>query len=214
MLKKEVHKMRENYDAAFLLEVNCEKDPFQQFKNWFDEISDGVSIEPNAMSLATVDAAGQPTVRTVLLKGFDERGFVFFTNYESRKGKAIADNPKVSLCFWWREQQRQVHIQGIASRISRQESEAYFKTRPRGSQIGARISQQSQVIDGRSILEYSFEDMERAFADKEIPMPDNWGGYLVAPEVIEFWQGRESRLHDRIQYRKSGNGWILERLAP
>ena len=198
-----------------LAEQELNPDPLLQFQQWFEEaIATGIA-EPNGMSLATVDRDGQPWLRTVLLKLYDERGFVFFTNYESDKSRQIAGNPRVALLFPWVALARQIQITGTASRISAIESLKYFATRPRGSQIGAWASPQSRVIRSRSLLDAKVEEMLRKFSDGEIPLPDFWGGYRVAPETIEFWQGRESRLHDRFRYsREPEGGWRIERLAP
>lgn len=174
--------------------------PFRQFQRWFeDAIATGIP-EPNAMSLATVAAAGQPCLRTVLLKFYDEQGFVFFTNYESRKSRQIVGNPKVALIFPWVALARQISITGAASSVLTTEALKYFATRPRGSQIGAWVSPQSQVISSRSLLEAKVDEIRRKFAYGEIPLPDFWGGYRVVPDSIEFWQGRDSRLHDRFLY--------------
>jgi pyridoxamine 5'-phosphate oxidase len=197
-----------------LSETDLDADPIQQFQQWY-EAAIGTGIpEPNAMSLATVAADGQPSLRTVLLKLYDARGFVFFTNYESRKATEMAGNPRVACLFPWVALARQVNIVGQVEKISTAESLRYFATRPRGSQIGAWASHQSQVITSRSLLEMKVEEMRRHFADGEIPLPGFWGGYRVVPQSIEFWQGRESRLHDRFRYSRQGEGWALVRLAP
>lgn len=190
-------------------------DPIEQFQGWFDEaIATGIP-EPNGMSLATVDADGQPWLRTVLLKLYDRSGLVFFTNYESRKSHQIAGNPKVALLFPWVALARQVKIIGRAERIPTAESLKYFVTRPRGSQIGAWASPQSQVITSRSLLEAKVDEIKRKFSHGEVPLPDFWGGFRVVPQRIEFWQGRENRLHDRFAYSlKTDGGWHIERLAP
>lgn len=192
-----------------------EPDPSRQFQHWYEEaIATGIP-EPNAMSLATVAADGQPWVRTVLLKLYDETGFVFFTNYESRKSGQIAEQPKVALLFPWVALARQVQITGVASRIPTAESLKYFATRPRGSQIGAWASSQSRVIGSRSLLDAKVDGMRRKFSRGEVPLPGFWGGFRVKPDTIEFWQGRESRLHDRFLYSRAPQaGWRIERLAP
>ena len=197
-----------------LSEADLNVDPIRQFQQWY-EAAIGTGIpEPNAMSLATVAADGQPSLRTVLLKLYDERGFVFFTNYESRKATEMAGNPRVACLFPWVALARQVSIVGQVEKVSLSESLRYFTSRPRGSQIGAWASHQSQVITSRSLLEMKVDEMRRRFADGEIPLPGFWGGYRVLPQSIEFWQGRESRLHDRFRYCRQGDGWTLVRLAP
>jgi len=197
-----------------LSEADLDADPVLQFQRWY-EAAIGTGIpEPNAMSLATVAADGQPSLRTVLLKLYDERGFVFFTNYESRKASEMAGNPRVALLFPWVALARQVNIVGKVEKISTAESLRYFATRPRGSQIGAWASHQSQVITSRSLLEMKVDEMRRRFGDGEIPLPGFWGGYRVVPQSIEFWQGRESRLHDRFCYTRQGGAWVWARLAP
>ncbi len=201
--------------AQGLSRSELDPNPFRQFQRWFEETVGQAIPEPNAMSLATVDANGQPYIRTVLLKLYDESGFVFFTNYESRKSRQMAENPRVALLFPWVALARQVQIVGTARRIPTAESLGYFATRPRGSQIGAWASPQSQVITTRSLLEQKVAEIKRRFAEGEIPLPDFWGGYRVEPEMIEFWQGRDSRLHDRFQYvRDDGGRWLIQRLAP
>lgn len=190
-------------------------DPVRQFEQWYQATIAAGIPEPNAMSLCTVDAQGQPFVRTVLMKLYDHRGFVFFTNFESRKAQQIAINPRVAVLFPWVALARQVHITGHAERISSAESFAYFTTRPRGSQIGAWSSPQSRVITSRSLLESKVAEMKQRFANGEIPLPDFWGGYRIVPQAIEVWQGRESRLHDRFIYTRQASGdWRIERLAP
>jgi pyridoxamine 5'-phosphate oxidase len=198
-----------------LSRADLDADPIRQFQRWYEEtIATGIP-EPNAMSLATVAEDGQPWVRTMLLKLYDEQGFVFFTNYESRKSKQIAGQPRVALLFPWVALARQVQITGTASRIPTAESLKYFATRPRGSQLGAWASPQSRVISSRSLLEAKVEEMRRKLGRGEIPLPDFWGGFRVKPATMEFWQGRESRLHDRFRYsRAPAGGWHIERLAP
>jgi len=207
--------MRRSKTAAALEREDLEDDPIAQFEGWFRDACDPEYIDPNAMSLATVDDAGRPSSRTVLLKYFDDRGFVFFTNLESTKAAHIEKNTEVALLFFWRELGRQVRIRGTAARIPTRETLKYFATRPRGSQIGAWISAQSSVISSRSLLEAKFEELMRKFSDKEVPLPSFWGGYRVAPVEIEFWQGRSNRLHDRFLYRLQDDGsWSIDRLAP
>jgi pyridoxamine 5'-phosphate oxidase len=211
----DVSDMRRSKTAAALEREDLDDDPIAQFENWFREACDPECIDPNAMSLATVDAANRPSSRTVLLKYFDHRGFVFFTNLESTKAEHIERNAEVSLLFFWREHGRQVRIQGTAARIPTRETLKYFATRPRGSQIGAWISAQSSVISSRSLLEAKFDELKRKFAGKEVPLPSFWGGYRVAPVEIEFWQGRSDRLHDRFLYTLQEDGsWSIDRLAP
>ncbi|MFZ0788196.1 MAG: pyridoxamine 5'-phosphate oxidase [Chromatiaceae bacterium] len=206
---------REAAMARGLSRDALDPDPVRQFQRWFEEAIEQDIPEPNAMSLATVDTSGQPYIRTVLLKLYDKSGFVFFTNYESRKARQIGENPRVSLLFPWVALARQVQIVGTARRIPTAESLKYFASRPRGSQIGAWASPQSRVITTRSLLEEKVAEIKRHFAQGQIPLPDFWGGYRVEPEMIELWQGRESRLHDRFQYvRGEDRNWLIERLAP
>jgi pyridoxamine 5'-phosphate oxidase len=170
--------------------------------------------EPNAMVVATVDATGTPAQRIVLLKRIDERGYVFFTNYSSRKGEELAANPRASLLFPWQQLERQVRVEGTVSRLSEAENDAYFATRPRGSQIGAWASPQSQVIPDRTTLDRRYDEVAQRFGEGDIPRPQHWGGFCVEPEVVEFWQGRLGRMHDRLRYRRTADGWVTERLAP
>lgn len=207
--------MREEYMLSGLSEEGLAPGPFQQFELWFEQALAGNMLEPNAMSLATVSPEGQPSVRTVLLKYFDEEGFVFFTNYESLKAREIAHNPRVALLFPWLELERQVQISGTASKISHAESLKYFLSRPHGSQLGAWVSQQSSVISSRQMLLSKFDELKRKFQAGQVPLPSFWGGYRIVPDTFEFWQGRQSRLHDRFRYSRQPDGaWLIERLAP
>ena len=206
--------LRREYMYAGLSRADLDPDPFRQFERWFREATGGGLNNPNALSLATVGADGMPSIRTVLLKAFDRRGFVFYTNYGSRKAREIEANPKAAMLFHWLEFDRQVKIQGLVTRVSTAESLRYFATRPRGSQIGAWVSQQSSPIGSRTLLDQAFSSMKRKFGKGEIPLPDFWGGYRVDPVCIEFWQGRENRLHDRFEYRREGENWLIQRLAP
>jgi pyridoxamine 5'-phosphate oxidase len=207
--------MREHYAGAHLREEDLNADPFEQFALWMHEACDSDIVEPNAMTLATAGKDGFPTQRTVLLKSFDQRGFVFYTNIESRKARQISDNPHVSLLFPWLALQRQVAISGAAERIPTAEALAYFITRPFGSQIGAWASPQSRVVSTRALLEMKWEEAKRKFQEGRVPMPSFWGGFRVIPREIEFWQGREHRLHDRFRYTAIENrNWKIERLAP
>jgi pyridoxamine 5'-phosphate oxidase len=207
--------MRVDYRMGHLEEADLREDPFEQFAAWFGEACQAGLTEPNAMTLATVGTDGRPTVRTVLLKHWDSRGFVFFTNLESRKATHIAAHPQVALLFAWLPLQRQVAINGPTTRTSTAETVAYFVRRPFGSQLAAWASPQSRVISARAVLEMKWEEMKRKFREGEVPLPSFWGGYRVVPQQIEFWQGRESRLHDRFLYsREPDDRWKIERLAP
>lgn len=207
--------LRKDYSLAGLAEKDLARDPFRQFEKWFQEAEGAKIPEPNAMTLSTADAEGRPSARTVLLKGLDGRGFVFFSNYESRKGREVAGNPRVSLVFPWIAIERQVIVEGTATKMAREENEAYFHSRPRASQLGAWVAQQSTIITGREVLEDAMKALEKKHAGAEVPLPPNWGGWRVAPETVEFWQGRRSRLHDRLRYRRAKDGaWTVERLAP
>lgn len=206
---------RKDYSMAGLLEKDLARDPFRQFEKWFQEAEGAKVIEPNAMTVATATKDGRPSARTALLKGVDGRGFVFFTNYESRKGRELAANAWATLVFPWLAIERQVIIEGTVTRTSREESEAYFHSRPHASQLGAWVSQQSSIVAGRKVLEDGFKEIERKYAGMPVPLPPHWGGYRVAPELVEFWQGRRSRLHDRLRYRREKDGsWSIERLSP
>ena len=230
--------IRRDYNLTGLRRSDLDAEPLVLFRRWFDQaagersggrlrglaircykallgLDSAERIDVNAMTLATVDAAGRPSSRVVLLKGVDERGFIFFTNYDSRKGGEIAGNPNVALTFYWPDQERQVAVAGRAVQVPRTESEAYFKSRPRGSRLAAWASRQSSVIENREVLEAQWRELEAKYPGEAVPMPPNWGGFVVAPERIEFWQGRPSRLHDRFRYLKQADGkWLVERLSP
>jgi pyridoxamine 5'-phosphate oxidase len=207
--------IRTDYRKASLSEADVADDPIVQFQRWFADAIAAEVVEPNAMCLATATPDAYPSARTVLLKEADARGFVFFTDYRSRKGQELADNPCASLCFFWAELERQVRINGAVQRVSRAESDAYFQSRPRGSRIGAWTSAQSSVLESREMLEAQLAANEARFgADGHVPLPDHWGGFRVVPEEIEFWQGRPSRLHDRVQFRREAGAWVKRRLSP
>jgi pyridoxamine 5'-phosphate oxidase len=206
--------LRKDYTLAGLTEKDLARDPFRQFEKWFQEATAAKIAEPNAMTLCTATREGRPSARTVLLKGFDGRGFVFYTNYESRKGRELHENPNAALLFPWVVLERQVIIEGAVTKVPREESEAYFHSRPRASQLSAWISQQSTVITGREVLEESMKVLDQKYAGREVPLPPHWGGWRLAAETVEFWQGRRSRLHDRLRYRRDQDGWLIERLAP
>jgi len=210
---KKLAEMRVEYISQPLTPEDVHQDPMMQFAIWFKETLDANTHEPNAMTLAT-SINNKPSARIVLLKGATSKGFTFFTNYESRKAEEMHSNPNVSLVFFWHELARQVRIEGIVEKVSKQESEEYFHIRPKASQISATVSPQSKVIGSKLHLEEQHQRLTDEFADKEVPLPDYWGGYLVIPSRIEFWQGRENRFHDRIQYSKLNDQWIIERLAP
>lgn len=207
--------LRREYTQHGLSESEVAADPFVQFRAWFDHALSAQLPEPNAMTLATATPDGRPSARVVLLKGFDQRGFVFYTNYQSRKGGELDASPWAALVFFWPELERQIRIEGRVERVSPQESDDYFASRPAGSRLGAWASPQSQVIAGRDVLEQRLSAFTDQYAEQAIPRPPHWGGYRVVPTAIEFWQGRPSRLHDRLRYHRSDDQrWILERLAP
>ncbi|MET9803707.1 pyridoxamine 5'-phosphate oxidase [Streptomyces sp. NPDC006368] len=208
--------MREQYRTAELAEADLAAEPMEQFARWFQDVAGGGVIhEPNAMIVSTASPDGRPSSRTVLLKHFDERGFVFFTNYGSRKGMELDTNPYLSLLFPWHPVARQVIVTGTASRVSRDETAAYFRTRPHGSQLGAWASEQSSVIASRAELLARYEELAARFPEGEqVPVPPHWGGFLVVPDTVEFWQGHENRLHDRLRYVREGAAWRVERLSP
>lgn len=214
-MQDNLYNKRQSYEHGQLDTTSVDPNPMQQFRSWYYEVEDfgGVS-EVNAMAVATVDQQGQPKTRMVLLKKYDERGFIFYTNYQSEKGRSIAANPKVCLSFFWPNMERQVIIKGEAETISAAESDNYFASRPKGSQLGALVSEQSSVVDQRGLLEDELSRLEDQYQDKDIPRPQHWGGYLVRPTEFEFWQGRPNRLHDRIRYTLAGLDWEIERLAP
>lgn len=206
--------IRRDYMSAGLREADLAADPIAQFLQWFQEASRTETDDVNVMTLATAAPDGRPSARIVLLKGVDD-GFVFYTNYESHKGRELEENPNAALVFWWPTLARQVRIEGGVERVSVEESDAYFRSRPRGSRIGAIASPQSRVIENRDLLAGRVVALEEEYREKEeIPRPLHWGGYRLRPALVEFWQGRESRLHDRLQYRREGDGWIIERLGP
>ena len=206
--------LRLSYTKAGLSESEADPDPLRQFEIWMDQAMLSDLVEPNAMTLATCDSSGQPNARTVLLKSFDRQGFVFYTNYESRKSREIAENHAVCLLFYWGPLERQVRILGTVSRVSEEESDDYFRSRPIGHQLGAWVSNQSSIIQSREVLEQRLTQIVKRFERGPIPRPPHWGGFRVNPNLFEFWQGRSNRLHDRLEYVRSGDAWTIRRLSP
>lgn len=213
-MNKKIENLRKEYNLKNLNETEVNPNPIFQFDKWFNDAVNAQCFEPNAMTLATSTFEGKPSARIVLLKDFNDRGFTFFANYESKKGKQILQNPYGALVFWWPELERQVRIEGKIIKVSPAESDRYFRTRPEGSKIGAWASPQSQPIPNRKYLESLQSDFKEEFSGKTITRPPNWGGYILQPSLLEFWQGRQNRLHDRIQYTQVNDSWVIERLAP
>ena len=212
-MKMQTADIRKEYTFGVLRRSDLDPDPIQQFRNWFSEALGAEVPEPNAMALATVDSSGQPSCRIVLLKDFDHRGFSFYTNYQSRKGQELAENPKAALTLFWHGLERQICIRGSVEKLSRAESEAYYHSRPIGSRLGAWVSTQSEVIPNREYLEKKLEEITAKYGETP-PIPEYWGGYVLKPVTLDFWQGRPNRLHDRFLYTREGSGWKLKRLAP
>jgi pyridoxamine 5'-phosphate oxidase len=210
-----IRAQRKDHNRSCLLEEDVDPDPIRQFMAWYDEASQSGVAESNALALATAAPDGRPSVRMVLLRGIDARGFTFFTNYESRKARELEANPRAAIVFFWHEHERQVRAEGEVERTSSAESDDYFRTRPKGAQLGARASPQSEVLAGREVLDAEFHRLENRYQDDAVPRLANWGGYRLVPQSIEFWQGRPNRLHDRLRYtRRPEGGWLIDRLAP
>jgi pyridoxamine 5'-phosphate oxidase len=207
--------LRREYTCEGLREADARTNPFEQFKHWFNQAIAAQLPEPNAMTIATATVEGKPSARMVLLKDYDERGFVFYTNYTSQKGRQLSENPWGAIVFWWAQLERQVRIEGRVEKVAPEESDAYFHSRPKGSQLGARASDQSQVVESRDVLEQRLQQLKDEYEDKEVPRPTHWGGFRLIPEAIEFWQGRPNRLHDRLLYQRQEDGsWYTQRLSP
>jgi pyridoxamine 5'-phosphate oxidase len=214
-MDKTIADLRRDYTLQGLSKVDVDSNPFVQFFKWFDQARNAQIIEPNAMTIATATTNGVPSARIVLLKDFDERGFVFYTNYNSHKAQELITNPQASLVFWWGELERQIRISGTVEKVSQQESDEYYYSRPFTSRLGAWASNQSQTIPNREVLEQKLEELKAAYPNQDIQRPPHWGGFRVIPKEIEFWQGRSSRLHDRLRYRLlPSNSWVIERLSP
>jgi pyridoxamine 5'-phosphate oxidase len=214
-MEKTVADLRKDYTLQGLSETDIDPNPFIQFRKWFDQACSAKLPEPNAMTLATATPDGKPSARMVLLKDFDARGFVFFTNYNSQKGQELAENPQAAIVFWWAELERQVRISGHVEKVSENESDKYFYSRPFNSRLGAWVSNQSDIISSREILEQSMEELQKKYQNQDVKRPPHWGGLRVIPMEIEFWQGRPSRLHDRLRYTCTDNNtWKIERLSP
>jgi pyridoxamine 5'-phosphate oxidase len=214
MTQLDLADLRRSYALSSLSEADVDPDPVRQFERWFADAVSARVLEPNAMTLATASRDGVPSARIVLLKGVDARGFAFFTDYRSRKSAELTENPLAALAFLWKEIERQVRVSGAVSRVTAEESDAYFRSRPVGSRLGAWASHQSAVIPSRAELEDKLRDVTRQFPDGDVPLPPHWGGFRVVPDEIEFWQGRPDRLHDRLRYQRRESGWEIERLSP
>jgi pyridoxamine 5'-phosphate oxidase len=214
MTSIDIAALRQEYALASLSESDVDPDPIHQFERWFADAVSARVLEPNAMTLATASRDGVPSARIVLLKGVDQRGFVFFTDYRSRKGAELTENPLAALAFLWKEIERQVRISGAVTRVSAAESESYYRSRPLGSRLGAWASHQSAVIPDRTVLEEELRKVTERYPDGNVPLPSHWGGFRIVPDEVEFWQGRPSRLHDRLRYTRADSGWTIERLSP
>lgn len=211
---QDISSIRKEYSLQSFDENDADAEPVKQFEKWWRQAESGEVLEFNAMTLATVNAEGKPSARIVLLKAFDDRGFVFYTNYDSRKGQELAANPHAALILFWKELERQVRIEGVVEKLPESESDAYFSTRPHGSKLGAWASPQSQVIDSRALLNSRLHELKNKFGEEVVPRPENWGGYLLKPVAVEFWQGRPDRMHDRLKYNLEDGQWKMHRLAP